>query len=466
MADSVRKPETLPTDANLITDESLLDLDENDITEMGIMEMGPRKIILKVIAEKKNAENIETEASQLRGGMTIQQILAQEPRFQRTFQQLESGVTPDGNCVLAMNRILTKFYFERMIHIERRYPSWKEKEQLAKEIVNTYPQLKDLRVKADDPAESYFFWRNTGQKKGTHSGIIETRVGNMRSDVPSEDRLFQRPKLVPIIVPEEIIEIASHAAALTPSSQNIREISEKMAKCATLHHYLLQQKTKVTAIVKTFPHLLAYNGIMVQKAFEQLYPNARNEYDMESYLRFGLQQQPAAWKMIENVLIRGALRYMKKLTLCGIKRKADDDMTVDEFLASPLIRWIKVEGDSSHITAVESYMYAHPDLQPHLVCCADTFKNGKYYVVFSGCILPCGSEADVGIDVLLKIFPVFGIDVSVCLKKLYDLTAINVWGIDHRSSYTKVAEVTGFINEYRKPTSTENTAPSKNSTSP
>lgn len=83
----------------------------------------------------------------------------------------------------------------------------------------------------------------------------------MRKELPTEMRLFQRPKLDPIVVPEEIHEVASYIAALKPSTSNIREISEKMAQCTVLHQWLLRQKLDVLNI---FPHLLCYNGLMVR----------------------------------------------------------------------------------------------------------------------------------------------------------------------------------------------------------
>lgn len=43
-----------------------------------------------------------------------------------------------------------------------------------------------------------------------------------------------------------------------------------------------------------------------------------------------------------SAYIRGALRFLKKLTHCGIKRKVEEDMTIEEFMATPLIRWVKV----------------------------------------------------------------------------------------------------------------------------
>ncbi|XP_021697722.1 uncharacterized protein LOC110675951 [Aedes aegypti] len=417
---------------------------------MDIMEIGPRKIILGFIS-KKTAElehDAHGEHQHLLHEKTVQSVLADEPKFQRTLKRLNAGSIPVHNDLLKMNRILTNFYFERMILEEKRYPSWREKQELACKIISAFPQLEITRVSPDAPRESFFFWRNKGRGKGSHHGIIETRVANMRKDLPSEERKFQRPKPTSIELPDGIHDNASYMAALTPSSQNIREISEKMSQCTVLHQWLLQQQIEVTSsILKIFPHILAYDGLMIQQAFDRLHPNANKDFGMESFLQIGMLVEENGWESVEDAYIRGALRFLKKLTHCGIKRKVEEDMTIEEFMATPLIRWVKVQDTTSSI-AIKNHVHANPDLPPHLVCCADTFKKGDLYVVFTDFVVPCGKSGDMAIDILLKIHPVLGMSVPVLLKKLYDLVAINVWGIQDCSTSTKVTQLTLRLREF------------------
>lgn len=113
--------------------------------------------------------------------------------------------------------------------------------------------------------KSFFFWRYGGNGKGSHAGLIETRVANMRKDVPSDERLFQRQKKVKIVLPDGIHEMAAKLAALTGNAQNGKLVSGGMEQCFLLHQYLLQEggDNMVQEIMTTFPHLLGYDGVMV-----------------------------------------------------------------------------------------------------------------------------------------------------------------------------------------------------------
>ncbi|XP_062557357.1 uncharacterized protein LOC134222231 [Armigeres subalbatus] len=141
--------------ANLITDEILKYLDGGDLTELGILEMGPRKIILNVISKitAQQEREIPKENENSEHEKTIQSILADEPKLQRVLKLLTAGSIPATNELLKMNRVLTKFYFERMILEEKRYPSWSEKQELAIKIIEAFPQLEKTRVSANAPRE-------------------------------------------------------------------------------------------------------------------------------------------------------------------------------------------------------------------------------------------------------------------------------------------------------------------------
>lgn len=143
----------------------------------------------------------------------------------------------------------------------------------------------------------------------------------MRKDLPSEERLFQRPKQTIIVLPDGIQELASYVATLTPSLQNVREISEKMSQCTILHQWLLRETDVTNSLIKTFPHFLAYNGLMVsslfskcmltssnnenitfqvQQAFERLHPNAIKDCSMDSFMQLGILMEKNEWNVVED----------------------------------------------------------------------------------------------------------------------------------------------------------------------
>lgn len=318
--------------ANLINNESLITLDDGDLVEMGIVEKGPRKIILSCIAQLTEVDEVnENQDENTPANLqheTIRSILAKETRFNKILtRKLDYGTVPYDNELSYMNRILTKHYFEDNIIKEQKYPTWQEKHELAVRILEAFPQLEKRRENKDAPKESYFFWKHGGQNGGPHSGVIETRVGNMRKHVLPENRLFKRKKMENIVLPDDIRDNASTLAALTSTPQNGRTVSEGMAECTVLHKYILQQKNdeKVKELITTFPHLLAYNGIMVQQAFERLNPTYNKDNDISTFLCIGLLMDQSNWIAVENKCIRGALRIMKKLPNRGVKRTAESN---------------------------------------------------------------------------------------------------------------------------------------------
>ena len=66
---------------------------------------------------------------------------------------LDYELVPDHNGLLLMNRILTTYFFEYQITKEFQYPSWKQKQELAKKIIQEFPHLESTRINDEAPAE-------------------------------------------------------------------------------------------------------------------------------------------------------------------------------------------------------------------------------------------------------------------------------------------------------------------------
>ncbi|XP_058816726.1 uncharacterized protein LOC131680007 [Topomyia yanbarensis] len=290
-------------------------------------------------------ENVSNNAQQDSLPETIRSILAKDKgKFQKVLtRKLDLQIVLDAPELNHMNRILTKHFFEDRILNEKRYPTWQDKQDLAIRILEEFPHLERTRLSQEAPKESYFFWRFGGSGFGRHSGIIETRVGNMQKDIPAEERQFRRKKPeMKILPPVSMYENAACLATLTPVPQNGRYISEGMANCTELHKSLLQQKSpdKYKAIIASFPHLLSFEGIMIQQAFDRLQPQYNKQADLAKLLCFGLMLD-IKWSEVQSKYIKGALRIMKTLTNRGIKRTTDDDtVSIEEVLAGPFIKWV------------------------------------------------------------------------------------------------------------------------------
>ncbi|XP_058811380.1 uncharacterized protein LOC131692502 isoform X2 [Topomyia yanbarensis] len=372
--------------ANLIDNVSLWQLNEDDLLEMGIIEKGPRKIILNVIERHfenivsenvaENGQNLFNEEQQRE---SIRSILAKEPKFLKILtRQLDCGIVPEPKKMLYMNRILTKHFFEHQILREKKYPTWQQKQDLAIHILDEFPQLENTCVSENAPKESYFFWKNGGLDRGPHTGLIETRVSNMRKDLLPEDRLFRRTKKTVIIVEDELVQLAAHLAALIPTATNARQVAEGMAQVHSLHKALLQENN-FHIIVKTFPHLLAYEGEMIIQAFDRIQTNIHALGDLQTLLRAGLLFDNASWSMVEDDFVRGALRLIKKLSNRGIKRTTVlENASMEEIAAAPLIRWksyVRTEIGFDEKLAVQQS--SATIIEPHIICIADRYKRGN-----------------------------------------------------------------------------------------
>nr|XP_029721215.1 uncharacterized protein LOC109621257 [Aedes albopictus]XP_029729694.1 uncharacterized protein LOC109431111 [Aedes albopictus] len=413
--------------AHRVNEEILWDLNEQDLKDMDINEKGPIKIILKYIAKKDCLEE-DTGHSSTQGQpeVTIRSILEKDGKFQKYMRRyLDYELVPDHNGLLLMNRILTTYFFEYQITKEFQYPSWKQKQELAKKIIQEFPHLESTRINDEAPAESFFFWRCGGQSSGCHTGIIETRVGNMRKDVLPENRLFRRKKNLQITAPEGLEDIAYSIAAVNPTPQNARSISEGMKQCFQLHEWILKtnKDDKLQQILRTFPHLLNYRGLLIQQVFDEINENRDHDRGLDGFLRIGIMLDKTNWSNVQDPLLKGLLRIFKSLTNRGIKRKGSQTpMHPDEEVAAPLIRWLKCDENKTVIEVLNEHAREEGS-QPHIVCMAELFKHGHYYVVGQGFTIHCGDSTTQVVDVFFKLFDVLGVPIPALLRNVHSIIA-------------------------------------------
>lgn len=395
-----------------------------------------------------NANSSGTESGQ--ENMSIRSILIKEPKFRPILSYLDKGSVPDATGLRFMNRLVVNHFFEERILEESSYPKKHEKQALALKILEAYPQLERTRITPDAPKESFFFWKNGGKEKGPHTGLIETRTANMRKEVPPEHRRYQRKERGPInyILPDSIREHASKVARLSPLPPNEQTITNAMSECIDLHSCILQQgdSEQTETLISTFPHLLSYDGKMVQQAFKLLHTYYDASSRTDRFLLLGLLLDSKTFNNIENKYIRGTLRIMKKLIMIG-KKEDGEEMSTDEAEASPLIRWIKRKEGEQEAQAVQRHVKERSYLAPHIVCVADVFKAGNMFVVFQGKYIACGKSAAQSLDVFFKMFAVFGVAVPVLLRKIHELLMVYLWKV---TATCKTATVTKVMTRLKE----------------
>ncbi|XP_055534825.1 uncharacterized protein LOC129724172 [Wyeomyia smithii] len=271
------------------------------------------------------------------------------------------------------------------------------------------------------PENLTFFWKSGGKGSGLHTGIIETRVANMRKYISPDERLFRRKTLHLKVAPSaSIYELAAGIAALNPVLQNGRVISEGMAQCVELHKYLLDVKTSA------FPGIRWHN-VQIQQAFERIHPGYNKQADMEKTLTTALMLE-TQWAEVKSKFVRGAPRIMQILTNRGIKRTANDEyLSTAEISAMPLIRWINPDTNRQDTEVFNDHLNDLAQFDPHIVCIAPTFEEGSMFIIFKDNIIPCGCCAIQAIDSLLKSFDVLGQQVPPLLRKFYDFICIHLF---------------------------------------
>ncbi|XP_021708026.1 uncharacterized protein LOC110678841 [Aedes aegypti] len=449
---------------HLVNNISLWDLSTDDLAMMDITEVGPRRIILNFIERNRESalnqdENIVDNGQQNESlheprKESIRSVLEKYGKFQKTLtKQLDCGIVPDPKKLLQMNRILTEHFFGDMMFHGKRYPTWQEKQQLAVQILEEFPHLEQTRVSENAPVESYFFWVHDGLNTGCHTGLIETRVANMRKDVSPEDRKFRRAKIKSIVVTEDQVSTAAHISALNPTPGNAKIIADGMAQAHDLHESLLQKKdeNRLHSIIDTFPHFLSFEGEMIIQAFDRLHEHPNNGPSLSALLRLGLLCDKTSWSQVEDDVLRGTLRLMKALSNKGVKRTSSlQNASLGELAAEPLIRWIPFTAREPGFDELLAVKEIQPAGDPHIICAAEHFKKGNYYIALDKTIIPCGNSAVRAIEILFKSFDIFGVKAPVLLRKLDAMIASNVWRSKTSSKFKSVIDLSLRFQEFLK----------------
>nr|XP_029728618.1 uncharacterized protein LOC109415329 [Aedes albopictus]XP_029728619.1 uncharacterized protein LOC109415329 [Aedes albopictus] len=320
-------------------------------------------------------------------------------------------------------------------------PTFREKHQLAKDIVKSFPQLKETRPYKLAPPEAAFFWKNGGKGLGKpHTGYIETRVCNKRKDIPKENRKFRRPvKSVKDDVDPSLIDKAKLCSALAANTDNIRAISDLLKASAAYHLHLIKAHTDARTILQIFPHFCSFSGIMLQQAYERL-----RRINPKADIRKALIKCLSVNQMfpdVEDKIIRGALRALAFLNRRGTKKESVNpiEQTGTECFASTVIRWVEpIEGWETNLM---------PDSDSYIVCLAKPLKQGEYYVYLHGKLIFCGIQAARSVDILTKSFEVLGTKPPSEIGKLVEFLEIYTYNVTRYSTRAKVNSLVNRLKE-------------------
>ncbi|XP_055607275.1 uncharacterized protein LOC129755004 [Uranotaenia lowii] len=282
--------------------------------------------------------------------------------------------------------------------------------------------------------------------------MIEWRCRNMRKGVDNDKKKFLRKKTgEETQYPSYLRDDAAKIAILQPISYNRRFITEGMENCQPLLKWLINFKhSDAVEIIQIFPHLIAYDGDVIRKTFENLNPGYDANVSLDLTLRRGLIMIESGWDSVTDVLIKGGLRLIKLLSNQGIKKCIEEACSADETLASPLIKWIPQNQHFTARDAVEEFVMWYTGSQYRLICVGTPEESGEYFTVLDKIIIPCGSSGLTALDTLLKSFQPLNIKVPPILQKLFDLIAITTWRILKNSSRIMVRRVSARLDEFQR----------------
>nr|XP_029728172.1 uncharacterized protein LOC115266314 isoform X2 [Aedes albopictus] len=287
-----------------VTDDALPLLTDELLCKMGVLQAGPRIIILGVADNMKHNVDDEPAVSVTKEqDSTINRALFEkhgEFRHKYLYRVLDKGMVPDSKGINAITRIACT---ELVARIEKggQYPEAHEQEELARQILKVFPQLDQTRVAETAPPESRFFWKHSGAEKGAHSGSIYHHVRNTIRKLPSEMHKFTRaPKRPFNDIDEASLCKAEDMRELQANRDNFSTIRNGMKECFELHKLMLKEKNTAEAIIVMFPHFRSFNGIMIHDAFGRLYPDMKEEPDLHTVFQICLFLSPTKFGQIED----------------------------------------------------------------------------------------------------------------------------------------------------------------------
>nr|XP_029718177.1 uncharacterized protein LOC115260953 [Aedes albopictus] len=417
-------------------------LGNTELNDLGIRQ-GPRMIILNIIESLKAAVNDNegtTKQPSLSSKEVCRKTLEEDCKFRLNvlLPVLDKGLMPNDNDLRFLNRLACKPLETRIVS-GGKYPSADEQEQLAKDLVELFPQLQFNSTRPEGaPAGWMFFWRKNGMEKGKHSGFIYHRVRNIIKDLPSEMHRYKRtsaPKEAH--VPTEMLQKAEALRMVEASKHEKKRIAAAMDACFPLLKLMLNEKKGPSEIIQMFPHLLAYNGYLIHKSFLQLFPAVEASPDYKGVLAKGLLYSRDKFEQIEDDYIKGFLRILYKLPVRGLKRTIDGTPSIsEEKMAASVIRWMNPTDNIENDLA--QHVRSQIQFEPHILCVGQPLKTGRLFVVMSKQIIIAVLNSISALDVMYKSFKVFGIPIPSNLTMVVDFLECVLYKTTVRSTRKSV----------------------------
>ncbi|XP_062551511.1 uncharacterized protein LOC134216681 [Armigeres subalbatus] len=403
--------------------------------------------VLPGISTASRHKNVTTEgALPFASVAQIRERLESDNKFRRIlYTKLDANVVPTHTELLKMVRLLCRDMVWKLVN-NQEYPTFNEKKGLAKQIVDAFPILRNTKMSENAPDYSLFFWRNGGNKPGAeHSGLIQSHLRNACKDIPSDRRKFvhRKSNTMTSITPDGI-QKAQEVACVDPISSNFHNILRVMNETHELLTMCLRDKKRVADILSLFPHLKAYNGVMIQKAYERINVNYNKSSHLKQIFSRGLMLENDNFNAVHDDNLRGCLRILMVLGKRGTRKPIGvETLEIEEQIAAPLIRWIP-----DHGTALAEQLAKYVGLnvthkvEPHLIT-----NNENYYIYLEGEIIDCGKSSIQAIDVFIKTFCVFGIPVPATIRKLVEFFEIVSYKIKANSRTVGVKRLVSLFAE-------------------
>ncbi|XP_055536340.1 uncharacterized protein LOC129725002 [Wyeomyia smithii] len=173
------------------TNESIMYITDEDLTTVGITEMGPRLIVKSVIAKlimTYKSEEPTAEPSQSSNQSSFSSIRDALKGNKKTMKilycKLNAKLIHTHKELLLITRVVCAGMVSHLLK-NKKYPSFE-----------TFPILQETKVADSSPDYSMFFWKNGGRGPNfEHTGLIQSHIRKTcRNLAPEERKLVHKAK--------------------------------------------------------------------------------------------------------------------------------------------------------------------------------------------------------------------------------------------------------------------------------
>ncbi|XP_071846790.1 uncharacterized protein [Apostichopus japonicus] len=351
-------------------------------------------------------------------------------------KQLEDAEVLTDQCRRTLIRLTVACLIEKTGDL---YPSSEQKTLLAKEIIATFPSVKDTT----QGMKGYEQFYANGQ------GFIEYRLKNLRSTRPKEEKRRTRkrqPSSQPLPAEEEedhsndqeLAEMVNWMKYTPPLQDNKNRHRETFKDTFTYRRRMLgQQNLTITEMLKQFPRMQDMPEL-INVEFDLMYPEKSQNfltkwdaYFKKRIIAVGKKFSTAVALLInsfdecdKDICAISALIYMLHRSV-NMKRSSYGKLATSR--SGAVLYFIQniPEGTDVEVAARERNVYR----QPFILSVGHETGHQQYFIVADKMAIPAGENIVEAADMLFKCHYVFNVEYAPPLQQFWEFLASVIYEV-------------------------------------